>query len=90
MKYKDYIKYLKSKNIILFDHDYRISYNNIKIYYNINNLNNNHNLIGGGNTNHQNNNNNNDIHYDIHYDIHTIINLALSSNPQYLLNYQSN
>jgi hypothetical protein len=77
MEYKDYIKYLKSKNIILFDHDYRISYNNIKIYYNINNLNNKNNLIGGGN-----NNNNNDIN--------TIIKLSLSSNPQYLLNYQSN
>lgn len=81
MEYKDYIKYLKSNNIILFDHDYRISYNNIKIYYNINNLNNN-NLIGGGN--HNNNYNNDNIN------INTIINLALSSNPQYLLNYQSN
>ena len=80
MEYKDYIKYLKSNNIILFDHDYRISYNNIKIYYNINNLNNKNNLIGGGNNNDHHNNNN----------IHTIINIALSSNPQYLLNYQSN
>jgi hypothetical protein len=34
MKYIDYIKYLKSKNIIMYDHDYRISYYNIKKYYN--------------------------------------------------------
>jgi hypothetical protein len=79
MEYKDYIKYLKSNNIILFDHDYRISYNNIKIYYNINNIINN-NLTGGGKNNNNNDNN----------DIHTIIKLSLSSNPQYLLNYQSN
>jgi hypothetical protein len=78
MKYKEYIKYLKSNNIILFDYDYRISYNNIKIYYNINNINNNNKLSGGGNNNH-----------NIH-NIHTIINIALSSNPHYLLNYQLN
>ena len=34
MKYIDYVNHLKSNNIILFDHDYRISYNNINIYYN--------------------------------------------------------
>ncbi len=34
MKYIDYIKYLKSKNILMYDHDYRISYYNIKKYYN--------------------------------------------------------
>jgi hypothetical protein len=32
MKYIEFIKYLKSKNIILFDHDYRIAYNNINTY----------------------------------------------------------
>ncbi len=34
MKYIDYVNYLKSKNIIMYDHDYRISYYNIKKYYN--------------------------------------------------------
>ncbi len=34
MKYTDYVNYLKSKNIIMYDHDYRISYYNIKKYYN--------------------------------------------------------
>jgi len=32
MKYTEFIKYLKSKKIILFDHDYRIAYNNINTY----------------------------------------------------------
>jgi hypothetical protein len=32
MNYPEFIKYLKSKNIILFDHDYRIAYNNINSY----------------------------------------------------------
>ncbi len=32
MNYPEFIKYLKSKNIILFDHDYRIAYNNINTY----------------------------------------------------------
>jgi hypothetical protein len=36
MKYIDYINYLKSKNIIMFDHDYKISYYNINKYYNKN------------------------------------------------------
>lgn len=33
MKYIDYVNYLKSNNINLFDYEYRISYNNI-LYYN--------------------------------------------------------
>lgn len=37
MKYIDYINYLKSNNIILFDHDYRISYHNINKYATNNN-----------------------------------------------------
>jgi hypothetical protein len=46
MKYIDYVKYLKSKNINLFDFDYRISYNNF-----IHVLNNKAKpyMIGGGN-----------------------------------------
>ena len=69
MKYIDYVNHLKSNNIILFDHDYRISYNNINIYYN-KYLNNNSKSQIGGNK----------------YDLKLIVNLALSSNPQYLLN----
>ncbi len=68
MKYIDFVNYLKSNNINLFDHDYRISYNNINIYYN-NYLNNNNNQTGGGSD-----------------DLKLIVNLSLSSNPQYLLN----
>jgi hypothetical protein len=34
MKYIDYVNYLKSKNIIMYDHDYRVSYYNINKYYN--------------------------------------------------------
>ena len=33
MKYIDYVKYLNSKNIKMFDHDIRVSYNNIMQYY---------------------------------------------------------
>lgn len=46
IKYPEFIKYLKSKNIILFDHDYRIAYNNINNYM-ISPQN--ENMIGGGN-----------------------------------------
>ena len=46
MNYPEFIKYLKSKNIILFDHDYRIAYNNINTYM-INHSQNN--MTGGGN-----------------------------------------
>lgn len=48
MKYIDYINYLKSKNIIMYDHDYRISYHNIKKYYNNDLVSE---MIGGGRTN---------------------------------------
>ena len=44
MKYIDYVKYLKSKNIHLFDFDYRISYNNIINVLSAKNI-----MIGGGN-----------------------------------------
>jgi hypothetical protein len=69
MKYLDYINYLKSNNIILFDHDYRISYNNIKHYYN-----NTNNQTGGGNIL-------SNLDKD---DLRIIINLALT-NPRNLL-----
>lgn len=48
MKYIDYVKYLKSKNIHLFDFDYRISYDNIINIYN-NKFNLQFNMSGGGN-----------------------------------------
>jgi len=46
IKYPEFIKYLKSKNIILFDHDYRIAYNNINNYMISPPINN---MVGGGN-----------------------------------------
>ena len=48
MKYTEFIKYLKSKNIILFDHDYRIAYNNINTYMISPQSNIIHNMVGGG------------------------------------------
>ena len=45
MNYPEFIKYLKSKNIILFDHDYRIAYNNINTYM----INSSTIMTGGGN-----------------------------------------
>lgn len=48
MNYPEFIKYLKSKNIILFDHDYRIAYNNINTYM-IFPQNEITNMVGGGN-----------------------------------------
>lgn len=69
MNYKEYIKYLKSNNIILFDHDYRISFNNINNY-----MNNNKQMTGGG-----------ELLFDKE-ELKMIVNIALSSNPQMLLN----
>jgi hypothetical protein len=74
MKYTDYIKYLKSQDIILFDHDYRISFNNINNYYRDNLLQNN--MNGGGNNIKLKN-----INKDKLIDI---INVSISSNPEYL------
>jgi hypothetical protein len=71
MKYIDYVKYLKSQNIILFDHDYRISFNNINNYYN----NSSKEMVGGGF------NKFNNINKDKLIDI---INVSISSNPEYL------
>ena len=49
IKYTDFIKYLKSKNIILFDHDYRIAYNNINTYMITPQNEITNNMVGGGN-----------------------------------------
>ena len=72
MKYLDYINYLKSNDIILFDHDYRISYNNIKYYYKTNNLS----QTGGGKTT--------KLTRLSKDDLNLLVNLSISSNPQYL------
>ncbi len=72
MKYINYLNYLKENNIILFDHDYRISYNNIKNYYNINN-----NFSGGG-TGHK-------LLSLSKNELEQVINISLSQNPQYLM-----
>jgi hypothetical protein len=74
MKYINYINHLKSNNIILFDHDYRISYNNIKNYYYKKHI-----QTGGGNTP------KNRLSHLNKDDLEFVVNLALSSNPQYLL-----
>jgi hypothetical protein len=73
MNYKQYVKYLKSNNIILFDHDYRISFYNINNYMNLSKE-----MTGGGG-------NINKLLYD-KKELEMIVNIALSSNPQYLLN----
>ncbi len=75
MKYIEYLKHLKDNNIILFDHDYRISYNNIKNYYYINKF-----TGGGVNYNKLFNLNKNELEQ--------IINISLSQNPQYLISLQ--
>ena len=73
MNYIDYINYLKSNNIILFDHDYRISYNNIICYM----KNNTNNMTGGGVFLSKYNNN----------ELNMIVSVATSINPQYLLSF---
>jgi hypothetical protein len=70
MLYRDYINFLKNYNINLFDYQYRISYNEIF-------KNNNLNQTGGGSSN-------NILLNKSKNDIETIINLSLSSNPQYI------
>ena len=69
MDYTNYINYLKSKNIILFDHDYRLSYYNINYYKDSN-------MTGGGINKLFNYTNN---------ELLQIINISISSNPRYLL-----
>ena len=71
MKYIEFLNYLKNNNIILFDHDYRISYNNINNYYNINKM-----MTGGGN---------NKLFKLNKNELEQIVNIALSQNPQYLI-----
>ena len=72
-EYIDYVNYLKSLNIILYDHDYRISYNNIKTYYNKNLTNE---LNGGGN------NKSIDNIFNNTDELINVLYLSLSDNPQ--------
>ncbi len=69
--YINYVNFLKSNNIILYDHDYRISYNNIKTYYNKTDM------TGGGD------NMKNELFNNIE-NLLNIINLSLSDYPQNL------
>lgn len=71
MEYVAFIKYLTSKNIILFDHDNRLAYNNIKTYMLGNSTNN---MTGGGNI----------IFHFNDITLKQIINTALSSEPRNL------
>lgn len=74
MDYNKYIKYLKTNNIFLFDHDYRISFFNINKYMNLNTP-----MTGGAIKSH------NKLLFD-NDELNRIVNIALSSNPHYLLN----
>lgn len=71
--YINYVNFLKSNNIILYDHDYRISYNNITTYYNKIN----EEMTGGGN------NMKNQLFNNIE-SLLGIINVSLSDYPQNL------
>ena len=75
MKFLKYKKLLDKKNIILFDHEYRISYYEI---ININEYNNN--MTGGGNIYNKLKNIDNDT-------LKSIVKLSISSNPKYIINY---
>lgn len=69
MLYQDYVKFLKNYNINLFDYQYRISYNEIF---------NNNTIIQTGGSRH------NLLKYKNKEDIMMIVNVSLSSNPQYI------
>jgi hypothetical protein len=72
MNYIEYVNYLKSKNIKMFDHDYRISYYNINKYINEES----NNMTGGGNKMLIKNYNNDELI--------NIINISLSVRPENL------
>jgi hypothetical protein len=69
MLYSEYVKFIKNYNINLFDYQYRISYNEI---FN----NNNHIQTGGSRYN--------ILNTKSKKEIMMIINVSLSSNPQYI------
>ena len=71
ISYIDYVNYLKKNNIVMFDHDYRISYNKLNNEKFVNKYINNQ--TGGGTISQEN--------------LRNIVNLSISSNPQYLFLY---
>jgi hypothetical protein len=71
ISYIDYVNYLKKNNIVMFDHDYRISYNKLNNEKFVNKYINNQ--TGGGIISQEN--------------LRNIVNLSISSNPQYLFLY---
>jgi len=75
ISYIDYVNYLKKNNIVMFDHDYRISYNKLNNEKFVNKYINNQ--IGG------------DISQKniSQENLRNIVNLSISSNPQYLFLY---
>ena len=77
MNFLKYKKFLESKNIILFDHEYRISYFNIN-NFNIKKINNN--MIGGGQNKMYSKLNCLDDNSLLHY-----VKMSISSNPQHLI-----
>ena len=73
ISYIDYVNYLKKNNIVMFDHDYRISYSKLNNEKFVNKYINNQ--TGGSSQN---------ISRDR---LRNIVNLSISSNPQYLFLY---
>jgi hypothetical protein len=76
MDYIKYINHLKKNNIFLFDHEYRISFFNINKYMNLDRP-----MIGGANIS------SNNLLVD-RTDLERMVNIALSPNPQYLINFK--
>jgi hypothetical protein len=75
MKFIEFKNFLESKNIILFDHEYRIS------YYEITNYIKNNNIQKGGDAKSKHNNYLATLSKD---DLHVMVKISISSNPQYL------
>jgi len=80
ISYIDYVNYLKKNNIVMFDHDYRISYNKLNNEKFVNKYINNQ--IGGDIS--QKNISQKNI---LQENLRNIVNLSISSNPQYLFLY---
>jgi len=81
MNFLKYKKLLERNNIILFDHEYRISYFEITNTNNIMNTNmNSNNMAGGGDIYNKLKNINIDT-------LNTIVKLSISSNPLYITQY---
>lgn len=77
MKFIKFKNFLESKNIILFDHEYRISYYEITNYI----KNNNRNIQKGGDIKLK---NNNYLSTLTNEDLYAMVKISISSNPQYI------